>query len=111
MPAMTVGYLEKWRLQWRVPCGTSPWGVCQQTFLCCESCRDCYCYCSLYRQRMLGSITEQSRPLGTTASVGITDSLQPAPLFLTISRHLSYAHLPNNPFCAVILHVLLLMMM
>lgn len=54
---------------------------------------------------VLGSITEQSRPLGTTVLVGITNSLQAAALFLTISRHLSYANLPNNPFCAIIVVV------
>lgn len=75
------------------------------------ACSCCWGYWSLFRQRMLGSITEQSRPLGTTMSVGITDSLQAASLFLTISRHLSYANLPNNLFCALILHVLLLKMM
>lgn len=52
----------------------------------------------------------QGRPLGNSVSAGTTDSPHAASLFSAISRRLSYADLPSDPFRAVILHLLLLLM-
>ena len=95
------------------PLGNKLLGSVPTDFLSCERCREPVTAAGALKSlsaKVLGSITEQSRPLGTTVSVGVTNSLQAAALFLPISRHLSYAHLPNSPFCAVILPVLLLLM-
>lgn len=44
---------------------------------------------------------------GGTHCINDTDGFHPYSLLLAFSRHLKYANLPNNTFCAVILHFLL----
>ena len=115
MAVTTAGYLVRWRLpskEFSVElaagvsankhCGVLPllWklqGVCGH-------CRGCW---GLQRQRMGSSITGQA-----TRKHRISGYHWESPrfFFLAISRHLSYADLPSSPFCAVILHLLLLLL-